>query len=88
MNAELFEWSATLLSLAGAFMLATNMNGARWAWPIYLVANVCWIGFALSIEVVAWGLILTQLGFTITSMIGIYRCFIKPVVSKVSLDYC
>lgn len=88
MSAEAFEWTATLLSLVGALMLATNMKGARWAWPVYLVANVCWVGFALSLDNVAWGLILTQLGFTITSLIGIYRCFVKPLISKVSIYYC
>jgi len=75
MSIEEIEWTATILSLAGAIMLSTNMTGARWAWPVWLVSNIFWIWFGCEKE--AYGLVLTQIGFTVTSLIGVYRCFYR-----------
>lgn len=71
MTTQLFEWSGSLLGLLGAFLLATHSSLSRYGWYAFLAANVAMICFALQIQ--AWGLLLQQVGFTATSLLGIHR---------------
>lgn len=57
--------------MIGAFLLATNTRISRFGWVAFLVANFAMIGFAWSISATA--LLLQQLVFTATSVLGIYR---------------
>ena len=66
-----FEWAGALLGLLGAFLLATNTKASRYGWYAFLGANVAKIGFAVNID--AKGLLLQQIGFTCTSLLGLYR---------------
>lgn len=66
-----FEWSGSLLGLLGAFLLATNSRFSRYGWVAFLFANVAMFIFALMIG--ARGLSLQQVGFTLTSFVGLYR---------------
>lgn len=65
------EWSGSVISLIGAFLLAININCSRYGWLAFLVANFVMIGWGLTIH--AHGLVMQQLGFTITSLIGLHR---------------
>ena len=65
------EWTGALLGLLGAFLLATNTRASRYGWYAFLGANAAMIGFAVSID--AKGLLLQQIGFTCTSILGLYR---------------
>lgn len=67
----LCEWSGSLLGLLGAFLLATNTKASKFGWFAFLAANVAMIAFAMLID--ARGLLLQQVGFTATSLLGIYR---------------
>lgn len=67
----LCEWSGSLLGLLGAFLLATNTKASKYGWFAFLAANVAMIAFAILID--ARGLLLQQVGFTATSLLGIYR---------------
>lgn len=67
----LLEWSGTVLGLIGALLLAMNTRASRWGWVAFLGANICVAGFAL--EIGANGLLMQQLGFTATSLLGILR---------------
>jgi hypothetical protein len=75
-----FEWSGSLLGLLGAFLLATNSRVSRWGWAAFLGANVAMIGFALQIQ--AHGLLLQQIGFTMTSCLGWYRAKLWPFLGE------
>lgn len=66
-----FEWTGALLGLLGAFLLATHSRVSRYGWLAYLGANVAMTAFAASIG--AHGLLIQQLGFTITTLLGLYR---------------
>lgn len=68
---HVFEWTGALLGLLGAFILATNTRFSRWGWVAFLGANVAMVCFAAAIS--AHGLLVQQLGFTLSSLLGLYR---------------
>ncbi len=65
------EWGGCALGLLGALLLSINTRVSRWGWIAFLASNFAWIGYALSTG--AYGLLLQQAGFTVTSLIGIRR---------------
>lgn len=67
----LLEWAGALIGLAGAFLLATNSRFSRYGWIGFLLANFFMLGFAIDGR--HWGLLTQQLGFTGTSLLGIWR---------------
>ena len=69
--ANIFEWSGAGLGLLGAFLLATNSRASRYGWIAFLPANVAMIAYALSID--AHGLLIQQVGFVCTSVLGLQR---------------
>jgi hypothetical protein len=68
-----FEWAGSILGLLGAFLLATHSPVSRYGWIAFLGANAAMIAFALGIQ--AWGLLLQQVGFTCTSVLGLCRAW-------------
>jgi nicotinamide riboside transporter PnuC len=71
MIANYLEWIGCVAGLLGAFLLATNTHISRYGWLAFIVANIALIAF--SIDIGRFGLLLQQLGFTATSLLGIYR---------------
>lgn len=65
------EWIGSLSGLLGAFLLATNTRVSRYGWVSFLVANFCMVAFAIGID--RHGLLIQQLGFTLTSILGLKR---------------
>lgn len=65
------EWAGCFSGLLGAFLLATNTRVSRYGWLAFLAANVFMIGFAVFIH--RYGLLVQQLGFMATSLLGIAR---------------
>lgn len=65
------EWCGAILGLSGAFLLALNLRVSRYGWLFYLASNVCWLAFGYATQ--AFGLVFMSAGFTITTLIGIYR---------------
>jgi hypothetical protein len=70
---RVLEWTGCTLGLLGAFLLATNTSVSRYGWIAFLVANFAVIGFARGIR--AHGLLVQQLGFMGTSILGLVRAF-------------
>lgn len=71
-NYELiFEWLGALIGLTGAYLLAANKPNSYLGWRYFLAANFAMIVFALIGH--HWGLLLQQVGFTATSLLGIHR---------------
>ena len=68
---DFLEWSAAVLGLSGAFMLATHTHHSRYGWLLFLIANIAMIGFALGVH--RYGLLVQQVGFMGTSLLGAYR---------------
>jgi hypothetical protein len=71
-----YEWTASILGLLGAFLLATNSRISRYGWVVFLIANVAMIAFAIKVE--AHGLLLQQLGLMGTNLLGLYRVGLWP----------
>ncbi len=65
------EWVGSGLGLLGAFLLATNTRYSRHGWWVFLAANFVMISWGAAIH--ANGFILQQIGFTVTSLLGLYR---------------
>lgn len=74
--ATVLEWVGCLVGLLGAFLLATNTSFSRYGWIAFLIANLAMIGLAILIG--RWGLLVQQLGFTATSLLGLYRTKLWP----------
>lgn len=75
-----FEWSGSLLGLLGAFLLATHSHLSRYGWLAFIGANIAMIAFASAIG--AYGLLVQQLGFTCTSLLGLHRAWVRPAMLR------
>jgi hypothetical protein len=64
------ECVAALAGLTGAALLALKGEHAGWGWAAFLVSNAGWIAFAIARR--HWFLLLQQVGFTATSLLGIW----------------
>jgi hypothetical protein len=67
----LFEWVGCLTGLCGSALLALNNKYSGWGFVLYLVSNVAWIAYGIATH--ANGLIVMQIGFTITGVLGIWN---------------
>jgi hypothetical protein len=65
------EWAGCAFGLAGAFLLATNSRISRYGWIAFLLANFSMIALALMIH--RPGLLVQQLGFCASSILGLAR---------------
>lgn len=70
-SSNALEWSGCLVGLLGAALLATNTYISAFGWAMFLAANFLMMAFAHQIE--RYGLLVQQLGFTATSILGIFR---------------
>jgi hypothetical protein len=68
---RLIEAAAALCGLAGALLLAAKGPHAGWGWVAFLASNTGWLAFGLMRR--HWFLLLQQVGFTATSVLGIWR---------------
>ncbi len=76
------EWTGCLLGLLGAFLLATNTRVSRYGWLAFLAANLAMIGLALMIY--RYGLLVQQIGFTATSLLGLYCAGLWPSMRSIN----
>jgi hypothetical protein len=65
------EWAGSLFGLFGSFLLATNSSFSAYGWVAFSIANVAMICFSMKIR--RYGLLVQSLGFTCTSLLGLYR---------------
>jgi hypothetical protein len=68
---ELLEWAGCATGLCGAAILALNNRYSGWGFVLFLVSNVAWIAFGLMSH--ATGIVVMQIGFTATSLMGIWK---------------
>lgn len=78
------EWVGTVLGVGGALLLALNGRFAKWAWPMWMLSNLCFITFGLLIG--AYGLVTMQAGFFTTSSIGCWKWIIVPYRAGLELE--
>jgi hypothetical protein len=70
-NAGPLGWIACGFALAGSLLLAVRCRVSAWGWVGFLLSNLAWIAYAIATG--TWNLLAQNLGFTVTSLIGIYR---------------
>ena len=70
------EAAAALTGLVGAFLLATRGEHAAWGWVAFLASNAGWLVFGWSQRL--WFLLLQQVGFTASSLWGIWNWMVAP----------
>jgi len=73
------QWAGSIVGLLGAFLLATHSRLSRWGWIAFFGSNVLLIVFTAGLEL--WGLLIMQVGFLATSVLGIYRSFRSPLLA-------
>lgn len=76
MPVQVFEWAGCVFGLAGAGLLALNVAASRYGWFGFALANAALIVYAWQVQ--AFGLLVQQIGFSLTSAVGIYRAFRIP----------
>jgi len=64
-------WIGSALGLLGAALLAINLPISGYGWIAFLASNVAWIIYGLRTKTTS--LLVMQIGFTITSVVGMYR---------------
>lgn len=70
------EWSGAIVGIVGAALLATHSRIAKYGWLCFFAANLLFIAWALRIG--APGLLVQQICFTLTSLLGIARSGFFP----------
>lgn len=81
---EVIEWAGCITGLCGALLLALNNRYSGWGFVLFLVSNLGWVAFGLMTH--ATGMVVMQIGFTVTSLMGIWRWrLITPCASLKSI---
>lgn len=65
------EWFGSIAGILGALLLAANIQYSGYGWLLFLVSNIAWIVYALQSKIKS--MLIMQLVFTSTSLIGIFR---------------
>jgi hypothetical protein len=65
------DWVACALALAGSLLLAVRCRVSAWGWVGFLLSDLAWIVYAIATGTLS--LLAQNLGFIVTSLIGIYR---------------
>jgi hypothetical protein len=72
----ILEWAGSVSGLVGAFLLATHTKFSKYGWIGFALANIFTAAMALMIE--RNGLLTQQIGFVLTSALGMYRAGLLP----------
>lgn len=80
----MLEMASAVLGLSGALLLATKCRWAGVAWVLWLASNVGWIAFGW--DAGHWWLVAQQVGFSITSAMGVWVWLLGPWVHREVLD--
>ena len=76
----LLEWAGCATGVLGALLLALHNAYSGWGFVSFLTSNMCWIAFGIITG--AEGLVVMQIAFTATSLLGLYKWFWVPMKNK------
>ncbi len=68
---EILQWSGCVFGLSGALLQALNLKISVYGFVLFLLSNFAWIAAGYVSQV--GSLSVMNIGFTVTSVIGIYR---------------
>lgn len=75
---NLIEIIAAFFGLSGTLLLATKSQWAGWGFVAFLGSNAGWLAFAWQHNHQA--MFIQQIGFTISSLLGIWKWLIEPAI--------
>lgn len=78
---DILQWVAFLTSGIGSLLVANNTRHSGFGYVAFLISNIFWIAFGVMTK--APGLIATQVWFTGTSLLGLYRQYGFPTRNKI-----
>ncbi|MGZ8151598.1 MAG: hypothetical protein ACXW1W_00410 [Methylococcaceae bacterium] len=64
-------WFGSLTGLLGSLLLALNNELSGWGFVVFLVSNAAWLFYGVQTK--TWSMVAMQIGFTATSLLGIWR---------------
>lgn len=74
----ILEWSGAVMGLIGAWLLSCGGKKSGFGFVFFLLSNVFLITYAIMLE--SYGLLIMQLGFTVTSVNGVRTwLFMSPM---------
>jgi hypothetical protein len=68
---NVMAWFGSIAGLIGSLLLAVNAEYSGWGFVAFLVSNAAW--FYYGVKTKTWSMCVMQIGFTLTSILGIYR---------------
>lgn len=71
MTPDTLQWLGCATAVIGSLLLALNNKHSGWGFVLFLISNGFWLVFGL--QTGAPGLVATQIIFTGTSLLGIYK---------------
>lgn len=81
----LVELFASVCGLLGSLLLAMKGRAAPWGWVCFALSNIGWLTFSYGYS--HWFLLVQQIGFSITSAIGIWKWLIEPRFDGMVVKY-
>lgn len=78
------ELFAAATGLIGTLLLATRSRHAGWGFAAFLASNAGWLAFAWSHG--HWALFVQQMGFTLSSLLGIWVWLLAPALGRAGQD--
>lgn len=76
LSTQVLQWLGCLFGLAGSLLLATKTKASGYGFALFLVSNGFWIAFGIVTQ--APGLVVMQVGFMLTSSLGVWQWIVKP----------
>lgn len=78
--ATTLEATAAAFGIAGSLLLALNGQRAAYGWLLFLASNAGWLAFAWLTGLQF--LFAQQIGFTFTSLLGVWTWLVKPRLQR------
>jgi nicotinamide riboside transporter PnuC len=80
MMLEVLEWTGTICGIAGAALIASNVRLSPWGWWLFLASSLILSLYGLLIG--AYGIMLLNLCFVMTNLLGLARVFVPYMRSR------
>lgn len=80
MNQVLIECLAAIFGILGTLVLATKGRWAGWGFVAFLASNAGWLAFSYAHA--HWFMFAQQVGFTVSSLIGVWVWIIRPAIDR------
>ena len=77
---EILQWSGCVTGVLGSALLACRSKWSGWGFALFLFSNGLWIDYGILTH--TFGLIVMQVAFTVTSIIGIWRWLVLPAWAR------